>query len=299
MRSLADLLASPGGRDFLRGRGVLTDPAEFLARLRPTASDGARPWLDSSSDAPPVYAGQQLQCDYPRPVAAKFEALRDLARSGDVTPVAVWLDTDRAGASKASTTLTWPGDGEQSSQRLVPQRFDDLEVRFVPTERKRLDAAAARLGAWTEAAAGDAGLSERSRARLRELVAELLRDDVHTLAQTNLAISTWLLRELGFEPCPVRVSDLAECGVLAVAVDDVVARIDDFVAAFNAAVEELRARDVDPQVPPLDPRYLPLRYSCPRDGWLPAAAARSTASTWAARHSRSTNWRRRGAGAWT
>jgi hypothetical protein len=115
-------------------------------------------------------------------------------------------------------------------------------------------------------ASGSEGSGERGDRRIRDLADALLRDDVHTLAQTNLAISSWLLRGLDPEPRPVLASDLANDGLLTSAVNDAVAAIDDFVAVFNAAVDELRATDVDPQVRTLDPGYLPLRYSCPRDG---------------------------------
>jgi hypothetical protein len=37
------------------------------------------------------------------------------------------------------------------------------------------------------------------------------------------------------------------------------------VTVFNAAIDTLVAADVDPQVRPLGPDFLPLRYSCDRD----------------------------------
>jgi hypothetical protein len=266
VRSLADLLATPGGREFLQARGVFTEPAAFLERLHPPSSDAIRRRLRLGQGSACVYVAHQLQCDYPRSVVAKFRALRDLARGGHVAPVVTWLDTDRAGASKSSTTLTWPGNGQAESLRLVPRRYRELETRFVPVDRKRLEAAVSRLGAWTAAGTGRSGSGEQGDRRVRDVANALLRDDVHTLAQTNLAISSWLLRGLEPEPHPVLVSNLTNDGLLTGAVNDAVAVIDDFVAVFNAAVHELHAADVDPQVGALDPAYLPLRYSCPRDG---------------------------------
>jgi hypothetical protein len=266
VRSLADLLAAPGGPEFLRARGVFTEPAAFMERLAPPRSDGIRRRLRFRESSACVYVAHQLQCDYRRSVVAKFRALRDLARDGHVAPVVAWVDTDRSGASKSSTTMTWPGDGQADSLRLGSRRYRSLETRFVPVDRRRLEAAVSRLGAWTAAASGSEGARERAERRIRDLADALLRDDVRTLAQANLAISSWLLRGLDPEPRPVLASDLANDGLLTSAVNDAVAAIDDFVAVFNAAVEELRAADVDPQVGPLDHRYLPLRYSCPRDG---------------------------------
>jgi hypothetical protein len=266
VRSLADLLCGPADREFLQARGVFTEPTAFVERLRPPRSDGVRRQLGIPEDSDCAYVGQQLQCDYRRSVVAKFRALRDLGRCCRIAPAAAFLDTDRAGASKSSTTLIWPGNRQAASLRLVPRRYRDLETRFVPVERWRLEAAVARLGAWTAAAIGRTGAGERGRRLLGELAETLLSDDIRTLAQANLAISRWLLRGLEPEPSPVLVSDLANTGLLTGVVNDTVAAIDDFIAVFNAAVHELRAWDIDPQVRLLSAEYLPLRYSCPRDG---------------------------------
>jgi hypothetical protein len=59
---------------------------------------------------------------------------------------------------------------------------------------------------------------------------------------------------------------MLEAGLLVDSVAEYIARIDEVIAVFNAAVSELVAADIDPLVRPLPDDYLPLRFSCPEDG---------------------------------
>ena len=77
----------------------------------------------------------------------------------------------------------------------------------------------------------------------------------------------WLLREqLAFSPPSAFVSTLAARRLLARTLNDALGAIADVVRVFNHAARELIAADVDPQVRPLPPDYLPLNYSCERCG---------------------------------
>jgi len=99
------------------------------------------------------------------------------------------------------------------------------------------------------------------------LAGALLDGGVATLADANRALLTTVLREqVGFEPRAVFASEMVAAGLLVASVEEYLARIDEVVEVFNAAVARLVADDVDPQVRPLGADYLPLRYSCPRDG---------------------------------
>lgn len=88
MRTLADLLASPDGRDFLERREVFTDPPAFVeAMATPQCDDLLTPaGLPAGSLVP--FTGQQAQCDYAHTVTAKFRVLRDLAQAPDIVPTA-------------------------------------------------------------------------------------------------------------------------------------------------------------------------------------------------------------------
>lgn len=258
MRSLEDLVRSPEGRAFLEERGVLLSLEPFLAGLSPPVTDGLPEVGDL--DRPFVYSAHQIQSDYAPSVTAKLRALREVAGQSRVAAVAVWLDMDRIGSNKLSSSIVWPHGGK--SVRLAPQRSKEMEPRFAPVDRQRLEEAVAELGTWARSAVGDAA-AERH-ARLSEAI---LSGEPATLAEVNLRITSLLVREqVELRASSVLVSDLAGRGLLAPAIDAVLADLAGFVAVFNAAVDELLAADVDPQVRHLDEGYLPLRYACPSDG---------------------------------
>jgi hypothetical protein len=258
MRSLSDLVRTPEGRSFLEERGVQLAREPFLARLSPPASDGLAEMLDLRRAL--VYSAHQLQCDYAPSVTAKLRALRDAARDGRAAPVAVWLDMDRIGSNKLSSSIVWPRGGK--TVRLVPQRSKEMEPRFAPVERHRLEEAVEELGALARSAVGDATAE-----RHRRLAEAILLGGPSTLAEVNLRITLLLVREqVGLDASSVLVSDVAARGLLAPPIDAALADLPGFVAVFNSAVDALLAADVDPQVRHLDDEYLPLRYSCPNDG---------------------------------
>jgi hypothetical protein len=252
VRGLADLLASAAGRAFLESRGVALERAAFVERVRPPARGGLVDLLGLEPGRAPVYVAHQTHVDFRRSVVSKLRAARDL--DGDpVTSVMLWLDTDRIGSDKASTTVTWPS-GEDGAFRLVPYRLRNLESRFAPVDSERLDALVAQLGLW----AGD-GAEER----LRRLAAAVVEGAPATLAEATRALASFLLREqLAFSPPSAFVSTLVARGLLSATLADALGALDDVVRVFNGAVADLVAADVDPQVHPLGDDYLPLNYSC-------------------------------------
>lgn len=256
MRSLVQLLGSEEGRDFLAGRGIFDDRTRFRERLRGPAKPELASLAGSDPGEPVVVAAHQVQCDYPRSVTAKVRALRDLASTDGLVPTTLWLDMDRMGSNKLSNTITWPvGD---VGIRLAPKRFRELEPRFVPVEQAQLEKVVAWLSDRAEPEHND---------RVERLGTALLAGEPRTLAEASHALTRFLLHEhLGFAPPSFLVSELAGRGLLTPALDAMIGRIDDVIAVFNAAIEELAGADVDPQVRPLRPDYLPLRFSCPRDG---------------------------------
>jgi hypothetical protein len=255
VRSLADLVRSPEGRGFLEERGALLSEAVFVGRLRPPARDGLQGVVDLRPGVP-VYSAHQLQCDYAPSVTAKLRTLGGVGREDGVAPVALWLDMDRTGSNKLSTSIVWPRGGK--SVRLAPQRFKEREPRFVPVERSRLEEVVAQVEAWARSV-GDDGAIERH----RRVAEALLAGDVATLAEANLRLTSVVLSEhLRLDVPSVLVSEIAERGLLTPAVNAAVADLEGFAAVFNAAIDALVAADVDPQVRHLSESYLPLRYSC-------------------------------------
>jgi hypothetical protein len=255
VRSLVDLLRSPDGRSFLEERGVLLSEDAFVDHLRTPVRVGLRDVVDPGPGYL-VYTAHQLQSDYALSVTAKLQALGDVGGHDGIAPLAAWLDMDRTGSNKLSTSIAWPRGG--ASVRLAPQRFKEREARFVPVERSRLEEVAAKLEAWARSVGNDGAIE-----RHRPLAEALLADGVTTLADANLGLTSVMLQgQLGLEVPSVLVSDIAGRGLLTEAVDTAVGDLDGFVGVFNAAVDALVAADVDPQVRHLGEGYLPLRYSC-------------------------------------
>jgi hypothetical protein len=266
MRGLIDLLRSADGRRLLESKGVFDDPASFADAVDRPVRPGLIRHLGLPDGATPVYVGQQVQPDYPGSVTAKFRAARDLVELANAEPLIVWLDTDRAGSHKGQTAITWPGSGGVTrTTRLVPRRWKELEVRFVPVTEDDLRAAFSEMARWI----GDLPRADRPGAEERRaaMAEEVLAAQPWTLADANRAFASFLLRgALSFAPRSVFASDLLAPALVADAVAEVIARIDDVIAVFNRAVDGLLSQDVDPLVKPVPEDYLPLHHSCPEDG---------------------------------
>ncbi len=259
MRSLLQLMESEDGRAFLDERGVYVSAEAFTRAVRPPIADGLARYLGLGPRLP-VYMGQQLQCDYPGSVTAKVRTLGELSRQSPLAAVALWLDMDRTGSNKMSMQIVWPFDG--STVRLAPSRFKEREARFIPVERTRLEQVVAQLGVWATSVGHPRAIERHQR-----LAEALLADDVRTLADANLRLTTAMVRDhLGLEMPSVPISDLAGNGLLTAGLEAIFADLEGFVSVFNAAVDGLIAADIDPQVRHLHDDYLPLRYSCPDDG---------------------------------
>lgn len=266
MLSLSDLLRSVEGRSFLEARGVFADPGAFLESIRQPVDDRLNRLLGLPPGAVLVYVGQQACCDSSNSVTRKFLAARDLARQGRHAAGVLWHDMDRTGSDELAMRILLPLGAKETSIRLVPRSLREREPRFIEVDRGDLEEVLRRVGAWI----GQGLPKERrpvARERLLRLSERLLEARVTTLAQANRALASWLLREhLSFDPPSAFISELAGRRLLTEAINDCLASIDDFIVAVNEAIDELIAEDVDPKVRPLRPDYLPLRYSCPRDG---------------------------------
>jgi len=265
MRELPELLSSQDGRRFLESRGAFVDPDRFVAELAPPHRPALLERLLPGGEEALAYMAHQTHADFGRSVVAKFRAARDLSEEGTLTMV-LWFDMDRAGSDKASTTITWTLPDDEVSVRLVPQRLRDMEARFLPVDPDGVREVMATLAAWIERSPGEAGRHVAKR-RLSLLSGALTGEHVRTLAGLNRTMGELLVGErLGFRPPSVFVSDLIAEGLLQEDLEAVLRHIDGFVSVVNEAIATLVAADVDPQLHPLEADYLPLHYSCPRDG---------------------------------
>jgi hypothetical protein len=266
MRGLVDLLGSPAERRFLESQGMFVDPAAFAAAVEPPERFALLRHLRLPEGSTLLYVGQQVQPDYPGSVTAKFRAARDLGQLSAMEPVVVWLDTDRMGAHKGQAAISWPGPGGVTrTARLAARRWKELEVRLVPVTDEDLRSAFGEVARWVaELPRAQRPQAEERRAALAN---EVLAARPRTLGEASRSFAAILLRRsLSFAPSSVFASDLLGPGLVAEAVGEVIARIDDVIAVFNQAIEDLIARDIDPVVKPLPETYLPLHHSCPEDG---------------------------------
>jgi hypothetical protein len=260
----ADLLQSADGVAYLAEHGVFASPAVFAERLAPPERDDLAAMLGLDPAAPLVYVGHQASADLARPTVAKFEAAQALAAGGTQLAI-LWHDMDSTQSERFGARIVLPGAKRTHGVWLAPRELEDREPRFIEVERGRLEAAVQAIAEWAREFCREDRAA--ARARVEQLAAALLDEDVATLADANRALLTTVLREqVGFEPRAVFASEMVAAGMLVASVEEYLARIDEVVEAFNAAVARLVADDVDPQVRPLRPDYLPLRYSCPRDG---------------------------------
>lgn len=265
MRSLSELLSSKEGMAFLGERGVFVDAALFVEQLETPASRSLTDLLGLQPDCRLVYVGQQACTDYERPTTWKFEVARDLGNCDGVVCVVLWHDMYQADADRFGARLLLPGGKRTRGIWLVPRSVSTQEPRFLPVERACLEDALAQMAAWLEHA--PCADQSRARARLALLEKAVLSADITTLGQANGALGSCLLREeLGFDAPSTFASEMVARGLLTNTLNEYLANIDEVVTVFNAAVENLIALDIDPQVRPIPAEYLPLHYSCSKDG---------------------------------
>jgi hypothetical protein len=269
MRTLFDLLATDDGRAFLDDRGLFTDVDDFRAALQPPVSDVLNEAVGLARGTPLVHIGQQLCADYAPWTLTKFLAGAQLAAYDDAVPVLLWHDLYSAEAERYGMRLVLPSGSKLRGIWFAPRSAGGCEPRFLPVSGAAVEQAFIELSGWVEQAVKDHPKPERAAARERTAaLAEAVRAaDPQTLGDVDGAFATFLLRHrLGVDLPAVTLSALMDDGVLTASLDAYLERLDDVIAVFNEAVDELIALDVDPQVRPLGEDHLPLHYSCPADG---------------------------------
>lgn len=262
MRDLTALLSTRAGRLLLEQEHVFHEPATFVRHLRPPRALSEVEAVQYADDLP-VYTHQQVYLDYRNSVVAKITTLRELQRrSSRIKPEFVWIDTDRAGSDKLSLRLYLKASRGRVPIRLAPNGCERLEPRFIKLDPARLHAATGRMKALIQHHPSGSGPALERLERLRPLL-----ESNGTLTDLSRGLTDFLLAEtLSFRPRPIIVSDQIAAGALRPALEAILNRQQDFVAAFNKRIQELRSLDVAPQLKPLPADYLPLFMACPVDG---------------------------------
>ncbi|HVE76247.1 MAG TPA: hypothetical protein VND22_05720 [Actinomycetota bacterium] len=217
-----------------------------------------------------VTGGQQIYPDYGPTVIAKLEALSGISR-GDLSTCFFWNDTVRSGSDRRITTIVMPGAGGEQGFRVASSEKRNVETRFVPLDPAKVEKAFETL---RNHVTGDkilpAGTPKPKRAsvleRLDELQRSVMEADPVTLAEFSCAMTSFLLQRNGLSQQSIMISSALNAGVLTNQVNEFLRAIDVVVRTLNEAVGELRESGIDPILNEVEDDYLPLFYSCDKDG---------------------------------
>ena len=164
---LADLLATPKGREFLLSNGIHSDPRAFRAVLAPpndrrlAAACGAEHGLL-------VHLHQQVYVDHRPSVVAKVRALdcltRSDAREQRLAAAYLWIDTDRAASDKLACRFYWPFRGAMRVMKITPPGSERMETRFTRVDPARTEVAFQRIAGYIGHDVDPAGASSSEQA---------------------------------------------------------------------------------------------------------------------------------------
>ncbi|HEX2912080.1 MAG TPA: hypothetical protein VH186_14825 [Chloroflexia bacterium] len=264
MQLLADLLNSEQGLAFLASRGVFCNRAEFNAALADPVRFDLSKLLDLKSSKP-VCSGQQVYVDYQASVLAKVVVLQQLQNEKEIAPFFIWHDTDRSGSDPLITKFEWPMNQKSYPLKIAPPAQGEVETRFVSLQPDLVLKVLETLKNYLfQSKLPDKKLvSERFEA-FKEV---FLNYREASLSNFNFEVTNFLLeRQFGWKPASVLLSFVVDNGVLNEEINYALNNLAGFVRVYNAAIEDLLKRDIDPQVRLLNEDYLPLYYSCEVDG---------------------------------
>lgn len=251
------------------GEDPFTDGSQFLMALDLPACPDLLQHLGLSGGRL-VTGGQQIYPDYGPTVIAKLEALSSISR-GDLSTCFFWNDTVRSGSDRRITTIVMPGAGGEQGFRVASSEKRNVETRFVPLDPAKVEKAFETL---RNHVTGDkilpAGTPKPKRAsvleRLDELQRSVMEADPVTLAEFSCAMTSFLLQRNGLSQQSIMISSALNAGVLTNQVNEFLRAIDVVVRTLNEAVGELRESGIDPILNEVEDDYLPLFYSCDKDG---------------------------------
>ena len=259
MQTLADLMSSPQGQQWLTSKGVFTSPQQFMESLKiPARSDLAV--LFGVDGKKLICSGQQLYIDYHQSVLSKILTLREFKDDPDLFPFFLWVDTDRSGSDNLITKFAWPVDSKKGPIRITPSGIKDIESRFVQLDPVQLRGAIDKLGTHLRQSNV---IRKSAKAKYQELRTFFDRESAGILSDFNYQVTYFLLnKHLGYGPNAIILSDAINRGLVTEEVNLVINHLDEVIKVFNASVQSMQELGIDPQVEIRDQDYLPLFYSC-------------------------------------
>lgn len=259
MQSLADLMGSSEGQQWLASKGVFTSRQQFRESLKvPARSDLA---VTLGVDGKKlICSGQQLYIDYHQSVISKILTLREFKDDPDLFPFFLWVDTDRSGSDNLITKFAWPVDSKKGPIRITPSGMKDIESRFVQLDPIQLRSAIDKLETHLRQSTV---IRKSAKAKYQELRTFFDSEHAGTLSDFNHQVTYFLLnKHLGYSPNAVILSEAINQGLITEEVNLIVNHLDEVIKVFNASVQSMQELGIDPQVETRDSDYLPLFYSC-------------------------------------
>ena len=259
MQTLADLMRSTQGQEWLASKGVFTSHQKFKESLKPPAQSGLAVMLGVNGRKL-ICSGQQLYIDYHQSVLSKILTLREYKDDPALFPFFLWVDTDRSGSDNLITKFAWPVDSKKGPIRITPSGMKDIESRFVELDPVQLRSAIDKLATHLL----QSHVSRKSaKTKYQELRAFFDRKSAGTLSDFNHQVTNFLLdKHLGYHPDSVILSDAINRGIVTEEVNLVLNHLDALIKVFNTSVQSMQEMGIDPQVEIRDDDYLPLFYSC-------------------------------------
>jgi hypothetical protein len=265
MLSLADLLESPQGIDFLRSKGVFVVQNEFIDQLKIPVAPSLAANL-GSQNAKLAYAGQQIYVDCTQSMISRIAILQDLEQVENVSSFFLWVDTDRSGSDKLITKFYWPLFGKNKPLEICVGAVKEIESRFVTLDPALLQRVIDQLGKYlpqTVKEKTDKKKLLRAKEKYDRLRTLFVQEPAGTLSEFNHQVTYFLLNNhLRFNPHSVILSDIINCGLLTTELNLFVNHLNDAIRVFNESVHSLLRQGIDPQVRPLSEDYLPVNFSC-------------------------------------
>ncbi len=147
MKTLADLMSSPQGQQWLASKGIFTSQQQFKESLKvPAQSDLAM--RQGVNGKKLICSGQQLYIDYRQSVLSKILTLQEFEDDSSLFPFFLWVDTDRSGSDSLMTKFAWPANRKKGPIRITPSGIKDIELRFAQLNATQLRSAIDALGTY-------------------------------------------------------------------------------------------------------------------------------------------------------
>ncbi len=259
MQTLADLMNSTKGQEWLASKGVFTSQQEFRESLKVPAQSDLAVTLGVNGKKL-ICSGQQLYIDYHQSVLSKILTLREFTDAPELFPFFLWVDTDRSGSDNLITKFAWPVDSKKGPIRITPSGMKDIESRFVQLDPVQLRSAIDKLGTHLRQSNV---VRKSAKSKYEELRTFFTRQNTGTLSDFNYELTYFLLdKHLGYSPDAVILSDAINRGLITEEVNLVINHLDELIKVLNASIQSMQELGVDPQVEIRDQDYLPLFYSC-------------------------------------